>query len=601
MPTSPLKQVIRQLRTASEGDGAGRTDGELLTRFLSHGDNDALAALVYRHAPMVWGVCRRLLRSPHDAEDAFQATFLILVRKAATVMTRQMVGNWLYGVAHQTAVRLRATAAKRGVREMQMLDMPEPAVAKAPDGDLLLLLDQELSCLPEKYRVLIVLCDLESKTRIEVARQLAIPEGTVASRLARARGMLAKRLVRHGLAVSGGSLAAALSQTVASASVPTSVLSSTIKVTALLAAGKAVGVISGPVAALTEGVLKTMLMSKLKAVVAVVLVLAFIATWATILNCRTAAAQADQKPSAEKPMEAAQKQKQANEGFTAWGKEVGGLQAGLGFRSGDKRSYHHGETVTLVIRVRNASKETVKFSYLQPFIEQSLIVTDSDGKPVPQPKVIPGIGEYIPGKEELAPGKEIELHELKRHLKVPPPPAINDLGVSDLDVSYALYGTGKVSVQYDQVLGPPEMGRPNWKLDPALSKLATGKLELEVKEQEKEEVGFTAWGKEIGGLQAGLGFRPGEKRAFQHYETATLVLRVRNVGKEAVEFKHIWAFFVENPPTITDAGGKLVQLPGVGAEGEHIPRSTNVAPGREVELYEWKVGLRPKGENSNNE
>ena len=114
MPTSPLNVVIQQLRTASERDGAGMTDGELLTRFLSHRDDDALAALVRRHAPMVWGVCRRLLRSHHDAEDAFQATFLVLVRKAATVMPREMVGNWLYGVAHQTAVRLRATAAKRG-------------------------------------------------------------------------------------------------------------------------------------------------------------------------------------------------------------------------------------------------------------------------------------------------------------------------------------------------------------------------------------------------------------------------------------------------------------------------------------------------------
>jgi hypothetical protein len=154
--------------------------------------------------------------------------FLVLVRKATTVIPREMVGNWPTA-AHQTAERLRATVAKRGVREMQMLEMPEPVVAESRGDDLLVLLDQELSCLPEKYRVMIVLCDLESKTRIEVARQLGIPEGTVASRLARARGILAKRLARHGLAVSGGSLAAALSHTVASASVPTSVVTSTIK------------------------------------------------------------------------------------------------------------------------------------------------------------------------------------------------------------------------------------------------------------------------------------------------------------------------------------------------------------------------------------
>jgi RNA polymerase sigma factor (sigma-70 family) len=295
MPTSPLKMVIQQLRTASERAGAGRTDGELLTRFLSHRDNDALAALVHRHAPMVWGVCRRLLRSPHDAEDALQATFLVLVRKAATVKPREMVGNWLYGVAHHTAVRLRATAAKRGVREMQMMETPEPVVAKARGDDLLLLLDHELSCLPEKYRVMIVLCDLESKTRIEVARQLAIPEGTVASRLARARGMLAKRLARHGLAVSGGSLAAALSQTVASASVPTSVASSTIKVVTLVAAGKTatIGLVSAKVVALTEGVLKAMLLNKLKTMMTVLFVVLGMVAFGGGLYIHQAGAQQD--------------------------------------------------------------------------------------------------------------------------------------------------------------------------------------------------------------------------------------------------------------------------------------------------------------------
>ena len=136
---------------------------------------------------MVWGVCCRLLRNPHDAEDAFQATFLVLVQKAATVVPRELVANWLYGVAQQMAVRLRATAAKRGGREVRMQELPEPAVAEARDEELLSLLDQELSRLPERFRTLIVLCDLEGHTRKEVARQLGCPEGTVASGLARAR------------------------------------------------------------------------------------------------------------------------------------------------------------------------------------------------------------------------------------------------------------------------------------------------------------------------------------------------------------------------------------------------------------------------------
>src|SRR6266481_6229465 len=122
MPTSPLSVVIQHLMAHFGPDGGGMTDGELLARFLSSRDDLALAALVRRHAPMVWGVCCRLLQNHHDAEDAFQATFLVLVRKASDV-PRQAVANWLYGVARLTALKLRATAAKRGRRERQVVNM----------------------------------------------------------------------------------------------------------------------------------------------------------------------------------------------------------------------------------------------------------------------------------------------------------------------------------------------------------------------------------------------------------------------------------------------------------------------------------------------
>jgi hypothetical protein len=147
----------------------------------------------------------------------------------------------------------------------------------------------------------------------------------------------------------------------------------------------------------------------------------------------------------------------------------------LGFLPGQKRAYQYGETVTLVVRVRNVGKETVKFSYLQPFIEHSPTVTDRDGKPVPQPNVFKDIGARLPGLVELPPGKEIELHELKRELR----PA-SESGSKKFMQPYALYGTGKVSIQYEHVFGMPSMGVPGWKLDPTLSKLATGKLELEI-------------------------------------------------------------------------------------------------------------------------
>src|SRR5205823_8675279 len=169
MATSQMSEVIQHLRRVLR-DGAGLADGQLLEDYLSRRDEAALAALVRRHGPMVWGVCRRVLRNHHDAEDAFQATFLVLVRKAASIVPREMVANWLYGVAHQTALKARATAAKRKGRERQVTQMPEPAVTEQDLWtDLLPLLDQELSRLPDKYRSVIILCDLEGKTRKEAA------------------------------------------------------------------------------------------------------------------------------------------------------------------------------------------------------------------------------------------------------------------------------------------------------------------------------------------------------------------------------------------------------------------------------------------------
>src|SRR5262245_62087191 len=125
MPTIPTTSVIEHLRrVVLRRDGAGLGDGELLRSFIERHDEAALAALVRRHGPMVWGVCRRLL-GHHDAEDAFQATFLVLVRKAASVRPREMVGNWLYGVAHQAALQARRTAARRRAREVQVTVMPD--------------------------------------------------------------------------------------------------------------------------------------------------------------------------------------------------------------------------------------------------------------------------------------------------------------------------------------------------------------------------------------------------------------------------------------------------------------------------------------------
>jgi RNA polymerase sigma factor (sigma-70 family) len=263
-----MTELVQHLRRAMlERDGGGLTDGQLLERFLAERDEAAVAALVRRHSPMVWGVCRRVLGNYHDAEDAFQATFLVLVRRAAAIVPREMVGNWLYGVAHQTALKARATLAKRRTREKQIPVMPEIGVEPQNLGhELQLVLDQELSRLPDMYRAAIVLCDLEGRSRTEAARQLGIPPGTLATRLTRGRALLARRLIRHGLAVSGGMLATVLSEQGASACRPESLMASTIKAVTSVAAGQAAstGMISVQVAALTEGMIRTMMQSKIK-------------------------------------------------------------------------------------------------------------------------------------------------------------------------------------------------------------------------------------------------------------------------------------------------------------------------------------------------
>jgi RNA polymerase sigma factor (sigma-70 family) len=272
--TGQLDSVLYSLRrTALLGDDGGPTDGQLLDVFLGHADAAAFETLVRRHGPMVWGVCLRALGNEHDAEDAFQATFLVLVRKAATVRPRALVGNWLYGVAYRTALKAKGAAVKRRAREKQVVDMPAKAVSDADVwSDLRPLLDHELSRLADKYRVPVVLCDLEGKSQREAARRLGWPEGTLMTRLSRARRLLARRLTRRRLALSAGALALALSANAAAAQTPAPLVVSTIKAAALIAAGQATSAaVSAPVAALTEGVLRAMLLSKVKTALTIVL------------------------------------------------------------------------------------------------------------------------------------------------------------------------------------------------------------------------------------------------------------------------------------------------------------------------------------------
>jgi RNA polymerase sigma factor (sigma-70 family) len=307
MANGRMDRLLRFLRRAEWVRAGGLTDEQLLEGFVARREEAAFEALVRRHGPMVLAVCRRVLHNWHDAEDAFQATFLVLLRKAASVASRDRLGPWLHGVAYRTALKAAAGNAKRRAKERQSQPAPRPEGEADPGWqELQRLLDQEVDRLPDKYRAPLVLCDLEGKTRREAARLLGWPVGTVSTRVAAGRARLARRLARRtGGALPVGMLAAALSAAGSSASVPAPLVAGTVTVAGnMVYPGAAAGRIAARVAALTEGVMKAMLLSRLKVAAAVVLGLAVLGAGAGWVAERTLAAAPTgeaQRPKTEQP------------------------------------------------------------------------------------------------------------------------------------------------------------------------------------------------------------------------------------------------------------------------------------------------------------
>jgi RNA polymerase sigma factor (sigma-70 family) len=272
MTARQLDRIVKRLcQAARRGICIEQGDGELLERFVTLGEEAAFEELLRRHGPMVLGVCRRILGNTHDADDAYQATFLVLVRKANSVMPRERVGCWLHGVACYAARKVRADALRRRARELRAgTKMHEEPAPHETAEDWRSVLDHELNRLPEKFRAVVVLCDLEGRSRREAARELGCPEGTLSSRLTTARRTLARRLVRHGFAVSGLGLGLALSGGAATAAVPSTLLATALE-SAAIASAPAASAISASVLSLTQGVLRAMLISKIRFVAAMLL------------------------------------------------------------------------------------------------------------------------------------------------------------------------------------------------------------------------------------------------------------------------------------------------------------------------------------------
>jgi cobalt-zinc-cadmium efflux system membrane fusion protein len=270
MATRQLSTFLHRLRRAAAGrDGAGLSDTQLLERFVRTRDEAAFEVLVWRHGPMVLGTVRRLLRREQDAEDAFQATFLALARRAASIGKREAVAAWLYKVAWRAALRVRGEAAKQpgpGPVEASLL----PAAAPEPGwDDLRPVLDEEVRALPGAYRLTFILCYLEGKTQAEAAHQLGCRPGTVASRLAWARQRLRARLARRGVALSAAALGALLDRRAAPAAPPAPLVPTTVRAALHFAAGRPAA--AGP-AAVAEGVLHAMRLNRLKATAALLLI-----------------------------------------------------------------------------------------------------------------------------------------------------------------------------------------------------------------------------------------------------------------------------------------------------------------------------------------
>src|SRR5262245_20602871 len=209
-----MRQLMWRLRRVA-GEGTA-SDAELLDAYCARGDSEAFAALVDRHGAMVWGVCRRRLGDRHLAEDGFQATFLVWVRKAGAIRPRSQLSGWLHGVARRTALAAKVSAARRQRLERGLTpraEEPGESLSRPEDEELVRIIDRELQRLPHSYRSAIVMCDLQGRTRNNAAAELGWPEGTLSCRLARARKLLAGRLDRAGVApaVAAGALADAAS------------------------------------------------------------------------------------------------------------------------------------------------------------------------------------------------------------------------------------------------------------------------------------------------------------------------------------------------------------------------------------------------------
>ncbi|HMF18156.1 MAG TPA: sigma-70 family RNA polymerase sigma factor [Gemmataceae bacterium] len=276
MAKASLTAVLHHVRRLAEGNGAAEQDDRvLLQRFIRQRDEWAFSLLMRRHGGLVLRVCRGVLRNDQDAEDAFQATFLVLARKARTIRKGGSLASWLFGVARRTALKARQAALRRQRHQPPAPGPnPEQPSSAASLRELQALLDDEIERLPKNLHEAFVLCCIEGKNRAEAARELGWKEGTLSARVAQARERLRQKLVRRGFSLSAALAAASLITDTAVAAVPPALIQAVSRAAILFAGSQFAPGISVQVLTLSKGVLKTMFLNKVKLVTGVLLALA---------------------------------------------------------------------------------------------------------------------------------------------------------------------------------------------------------------------------------------------------------------------------------------------------------------------------------------
>jgi RNA polymerase sigma factor (sigma-70 family) len=372
---SHMAAVLRYIgHVACVKEGDAPSDSQLLQQFVDHRDEGAFATLLQRHGPLVFGYCRQVLRDLHAAEDAFQATFLVLARKAASIRKHESLAPWLHRVALNISHAAKTSAAQRHTHERQAALMSQPhSASEVTLRDWQPLLHEEVNQLPEKYRVPVILCYFEGKTHEEAARRLAWPVGTVKGRLARARDLLRTRLARRGVTLSGAGLAAALAQGAALAHVPAALLGSTLKAAvSFTSKGVITAAASVQVLTLAKEALQTMTAPKLAHVV-VLMVMVGVVGLGGVIGLGFGREARPEDPFAQKSAS------------LPVHKEDAAPPAGESIQltlASDRQEYRQGESVDLILIIKNNGKE--EFSHPIPKLIDlhGFEMTGPDGKEV---------------------------------------------------------------------------------------------------------------------------------------------------------------------------------------------------------------------------